>query len=125
MFKKNTLILGRWMQTPVCYWNKSTLNTECKEQTYPSAHTSATSGDFEIPIEIFDGPSCEEAFHHQQNAIHKERSCDAVDHILKDVNPERKDKVTYFNNFSLLLCRNWLSHAHDSFGMKVIEYLYL
>lgn len=58
--------------------------------TYPGAHASAASGDFEIPIEIFDGASGEEAFHHEQDAVHKERSCNAVDHILEDVNPGEK-----------------------------------
>lgn len=67
--------------------NKLTFNPEHRQITYPGAHASAASGDFEIPIEIFDGTSCEETFHHQQNAVHKERSCDAVDHILEDVNP--------------------------------------
>lgn len=71
----------------MCYWNKPTLNPEHRQITYPGAHTSAASGDFEIPIEIFDGTGREETFHHQQNAVHKECSCDAVDHILEDVNP--------------------------------------
>lgn len=59
---------------------------QVRQHDKPGAHTSAASGDFEIPVQIFDGTSCEEAFHHQQNAIYKERSCDAVDHILKNVN---------------------------------------
>jgi hypothetical protein len=59
----------------------------CGEATYPGTHTSTTSGDFEIPIEILDGSSCEETFNHQQNAIHEECSCNAIDHIFKDVNP--------------------------------------
>lgn len=71
------------------------MNTEYweAEVTYPGAHTSATSGDFEIPVEILDGSSCEETFHHQQNTVDKECSCSAIDHILEDVNPcGREDK---------------------------------
>lgn len=81
--------------------------------TYPGAHTSATGGDFEVPIEIFDGPSCEEAFHHQQDAIDEESSCDAIDHILKDVNPGDKKRkppnsTIYFKDFQkLILMCSW------------------
>lgn len=59
---------------------------EVRQHNKPGAHTSATSGDFEIPVEILDGSSCEETFHHQQNAVDKECSCSAIDHILEDVN---------------------------------------
>lgn len=110
---KNTLILGRWIQTPVCYWNKPTSNTKHRQITYPGAHTSAASGDFEISIEIFDGTCGEETFHHQQNAVHKEGSCDAVDHVLKDVDPGG-EKTKWFILITLI---GW-SAAMDSQGLR-------
>lgn len=88
--KKNPPVLGRWTETPVCSWNKPTLTPEERQVTYPRTHASATRGDFEIPVEILDGPSREETFHHQQNAVHKECSSNAIDHILEDVNPGKK-----------------------------------
>lgn len=72
--------------------------------TYPGAHTSATGGDLEVPIEIFDGTSCEETFHHQQNAIDKESSCNAIDHILKDVNPgDKKEKQKTMSSIKMIV----------------------
>lgn len=55
--------------------------------TYPGTDTSATGGDFEVPVKILDGSSGEEPLHHQQDAIDKEGRCDSVDHVLEDVNP--------------------------------------
>lgn len=55
--------------------------------TYPGTDTSAAGGDFEISIEILDGTSRKESLYHQQNAVDKECSCYAIDHILEDVNP--------------------------------------
>lgn len=63
------------------------ISTKAFLTTYPGTDTSATSGDFEIPIEILDGTSCKESLHHQQNAIYKECSCYTIYHILEDVNP--------------------------------------
>lgn len=63
------------------------VSTKVVLSTYPGTDTSATSGDFEIPIEILDGTSCKESLHHQQYAIYKECSCYTIYHILEDVNP--------------------------------------
>lgn len=63
------------------------INRKAFFSTYPGTDTSATSGDFEISIEILDGTSCKESLHHQQNAIYKECSCYTIYHIFEDVNP--------------------------------------
>lgn len=57
--------------------------------SYPGADTTSTCGDLEVSIQVFDGSTSEEAFHHQQYAINKERRSDTVEDILDDVNPAR------------------------------------
>lgn len=106
----NTCVLLKW--THIKPWAEPTLSPEQRQITYPGAHTSAASGDFEIPVEVFDGTSREETFHHQQDAVHKERSCNAVDHILEDVNP-RREKTKGFSSVTLWGWSEQLTPTHS------------
>lgn len=56
------------------------------EISHPCTDAASTGGDFEVSIQVLDGPTGEEAFDHQKNAIHKERWGNAIDHILDNVN---------------------------------------
>lgn len=55
--------------------------------SYPGTDTTPTCGNLEVSIQVFDGSTREEALHHQQDAINKERRSNTVDHVLDDVNP--------------------------------------
>lgn len=41
--------------------------------SHPCTDAASTGGDLEVSIQVLDGPTGEEAFDHQKNAIHKER----------------------------------------------------
>lgn len=58
--------------------------------TYKSSQASSTGGDLELPIEIADGSSGEEALNQEQHSKHKESSCKAIDDVLQDINAEGK-----------------------------------
>lgn len=57
--------------------------------SYPGTDTTSTCGNLEVSIQVFDGSTSEEALHHQQYAINKERRSNTIDDVLDDVNPER------------------------------------
>lgn len=65
--------------------------TDRGQATYPGAHAAAAGGDLEVPVEVLDGARGEEALHHQQDAVHEEGRCHAVDHVLEDVDPAGED----------------------------------
>ena len=55
---------------------------------HPGTDAASTGGDLEVSVQVLDGPTGEEALHHQQDAVHEEGRGDAVDDVLDDVNPE-------------------------------------
>lgn len=62
--------------------------------SYPCADTTSAGGDLEVSIQVFDGSAGEEALHHQQDPVDEECRCNAIDHILNDVNAggEKEEK---------------------------------
>lgn len=54
--------------------------------SHPCTDAASAGGDLEVPIQVLNGSTGEEAFHHQKNTIDEECWGNAIDHILDDVN---------------------------------------
>lgn len=59
---------------------------------YKRSQATSAGGDLELPIEIADGSSGEEALDQKEHSKHKEASCKAVDDVLQDVNAKGKHR---------------------------------